>query len=152
IVLIFDQFEEYFLYHAASGVSEGFDAEFARSINRNEIDASFMLAMREDGLSKLDRFQGRIPKLLNNLLRLDYLDRDAATRAIREPLEVSNQRLPAGAPLATIEDDLVEALLKQVKTGSISLDQAKQAAGAITLAAPVTNEIWIETAFLQVVL
>src|SRR5262249_28132239 len=44
IVLIFDQFEEYFLYHAASGVSEGFDAEFARSINRNEIDASFMLA------------------------------------------------------------------------------------------------------------
>src|SRR6266480_4490463 len=35
IVLIFDQFEEYFLYHAASAVSEGFDAEFARSVNRS---------------------------------------------------------------------------------------------------------------------
>ena len=65
VVLIFDQFEEFFLYHAASAVSEGFDAEFARSVNRSEIDASFLLSMREDGLSKLDRFQGRIPKLLN---------------------------------------------------------------------------------------
>jgi len=101
IVLIFDQFEEYFLYHAASAVSEGFDAEFARSVNRNEIDASFLLSMREDGLSKLDRFQGRIPKLLNNLLRLDHLDRKAAERAIREPLDECNKRLPPGEPPAS---------------------------------------------------
>jgi hypothetical protein len=152
IVLIFDQFEEYFLYHAASGVSEGFDAEFARSINRSEIDASFLLSMREDGLSKLDRFQGRIPKLLNNLLRLDHLDRDAAIRAIREPIAACNKRLPPGAPPSSIDDNLVEALLDQVKTDSVTLDHAKQPAAAVVRATPVNSETWIETPVLQVVL
>jgi WD40 repeat protein len=152
IVLIFDQFEEYFLYHAASAVREGFDAEFARSVNRSEIDASFLLSMREDGLSKLDRFQGRIPKLLNNLLRLDHLDREAASRAIREPLDECNNRLPPGEPRASIEDNLVEALLDQLKAGSVTLDQARQPDAAVAPATPGNNEMWIETPFLQVVL
>jgi len=152
VVLIFDQFEEFFLYHAASAVSEGFDAEFARSVNRSEIDASFLLSMREDGLSKLDRFQGRIPKLLTNLLRLDHLDRDAAIRAIREPLAACNERLPPGVPPASIDDDLIEALLDQAKTGSVALDHAKQPAPAVARATPVNSEMWIETPILQVVL
>ena len=95
-MLIFDQFEEYFLYHAASAVSEGFEAEFARSVNRSEIDASFLLSMREDGSEQARPLSGPDPKLLNNLLRLDHLDRDAAIRAIREPLEACNKRLPPG--------------------------------------------------------
>ena len=152
VVLIFDQFEEYFLYHAASAVSEGFDAEFARSVNRSEIDASFLLSMREDSLSKLDRFQGRIPKLLTNLLRLDHLDRDAAIRAIREPLAACNKRLPPGVPPLSIDDDLVETLLDQAKTGSVALDHAKQPAPAVARATPVNSEMWIETPILQVVL
>jgi hypothetical protein len=152
IVLIFDQFEEYFLYHAASAVSEGFDAEFARSVNRSEIDASFLLSMREDSLSKLDRFQGRIPNLLNNLLRLDHLDRDATIRAIREPLAAYNKRLQPGEPPASIDDELVDALLDQVKTGSIILDQARQAGAASVGVGPINDGTWIETAFLQIVL
>ena len=152
VVLIFDQFEEYFLYHAASAVSEGFDAEFARSVNRNEIDASFLLSMREDGLSKLDRFQGRIPNLLNNLLRLDHLDRKAANRAIREPLDEFNKRLPPGQPPASIDNDLVEALLDQLKASSVALDQARQSAAALVPATPANSETWIETPFLQMVL
>ena len=152
VVLIFDQFEEYFLYHAASAISEGFDAEFARSVNRSDIDASFLLSMREDSLSKLDRFQGRIPKLLTNLLRLDHLGRDAAIRAIREPLAACNKRLPAGEPPLSIDDDLVEELLDQAKTGSVALDQAKQPALAVARATSVNNETWIETPVLQVVL
>jgi WD40 repeat protein len=152
IVLIFDQFEEYFLYPTASGVSEGFEAEFARSVNRTEIDASFLLSMREDWLSKLDRFQGRIPKLLNNLLRLDHLDRDAAIRAIREPLEACNKRLPPGEPPASIDEDLVEALLDQLKPGSVTLDHLARPVDTIAPATAMNNQMWIETPFLQVVL
>lgn len=152
IVLIFDQFEEYFLYHGPSAISEGFEAEFARSVNRSDIDASFLLSMREDGLSKLDRFQGRIPNLLNNLLRLDHLGPEAAIRAIREPLEACNKRLPPGDPPASIEEDLVKALLEQLKPGTVTLDHARQPAQALTAAASIDNEMWIETPFLQVVL
>ena len=152
IVLIFDQFEEYFLYPAASAVSEGFDAEFARSVNRSEIDASFLVSMREDRLSELDRFQGRIPNLLNNLLRLGHLGRDAAIRAIREPLAAYNKRLQLGESPASIDDELVDALLDQVKTDSVTLDDARQPGAPTVGARPINNKTWIETPVLQIVL
>ena len=73
IFFIFDQFEEYFLYNPQSSDSEGFEAEFARAVNRRDVNVNFLVSMREDSLSKLDRFQGRIPALLNNMLRLEHL-------------------------------------------------------------------------------
>jgi hypothetical protein len=120
VFLIFDQFEEYFLYHAGSGDREGFEASFARAVNRQDVDAAFLLSLREDGLSQLDRFQGRIPHLLANMLRLDHLGRDAAREAIRKPLDVHNARLPAGASHVGIEDGLVEAILEAARPGTLS--------------------------------
>lgn len=111
IFLIFDQFEEYFLYHGPTAAEHGFDAELARLVNRRDIDAHVMLSLREDGLSKLDRFQGRIPNLLSNMLRLDHLDRPAAERAIRKPLERYNETPTPGSHSIEIENALVEALL-----------------------------------------
>jgi hypothetical protein len=111
IVLIFDQLEEYFLYHGPTAPEHGFDAELARLVNRRDIDANVMLSLREDGLSKLDRFQGRIPNLLGNMLRLDHLDRKAANSAIRDPLRVYNETPPPDVGAVDIEDALVEALL-----------------------------------------
>jgi len=69
LLVIFDQFEEYFLYHSETDAKHRFDSEFARAVNRDEVDASFLLALREDGLAKLDRFRARIPNLLSNTLR-----------------------------------------------------------------------------------
>ncbi|HEV8578232.1 MAG TPA: WD40 repeat domain-containing protein [Thermoanaerobaculia bacterium] len=147
VFFLLDQFEEYFLYHPAAG-ENGFDAAFARAVNREEIGVNFMLSMREDGISKLDRFQGRIPNLLANLLRLDYLDREAATRAIRRPLDEYNRRLPAGQTPIVIEDKLVETLLRDLRTGRVTLDQAGQGQGGIGGPADAR----IETPFLQLVL
>ena len=56
VFFILDQFEEYFLYHPVSQDENNFDVELARAVNRHDVDASFVLSMREDGLSKLDRF------------------------------------------------------------------------------------------------
>jgi hypothetical protein len=121
IFLIFDQFEEYFLYHAwehqhglwrsTTPEEHGFEAEFARLVNRRNINAHVMLSLREEGLSRLDRFQGRIPNLFGNMLRLDHLDRKAASIAIREPLRVYNETPPPDRRTVNIEDALVEALL-----------------------------------------
>jgi hypothetical protein len=111
IFLIFDQFEEYFLYHGPTTAEHGFEAELARLVNSRDIDAHVMLSLREDGLSKLDRFQGRIPNLLSNMLRLDHLDRKAAKIAICEPLRVYNETLPPDLRTVDIEETLVEALL-----------------------------------------
>src|SRR5262249_15069486 len=118
-IIILDQFGEYFLYHPDSQGDDLFDVELARSINRDDIDANFLVALREDGLSKLDRFRARIPNLLANMLRLRHLDTAAAEEAIRKPLKAYNDRLSMSAEPVIIEDQLVSAILadKNMRTG-----------------------------------
>src|SRR5207244_2790904 len=83
VYLVLDQFEEYFLYHQPADQDQGFEAEFARAVNRDDVDANFLLSLREDALGGLDRFKGRIPNLLANPLRLEHLDRRGAEEGIR---------------------------------------------------------------------
>ena len=147
IILIFDQFEEYFLYHPASLAEDSFDAEFARTVNRQDIDVPFLLALREDGLSKLDRFRARIPNLLGNTLRLRHLDPSAAEEAIRKPLEVYNKRAP-DHPVG-IEAALVQQVIEQVRTGQVSLTGASGAGHSQTTSDQTAQ---IETPFLQMVM
>ena len=151
IFFILDQFEEYFLYHPVSQLENNFDVELARAVNRQDVNASFMLSMREDGLSKLDRFQGRIPNLLNNLLRLEHLDRQAANDAIRKPLDEYNRRLTDGRSPMEFEDKLVEELLNELRAGNVTLELMGhgqfQGGGAGS-----DSDTRIETPFLQMVL
>jgi WD40 repeat protein len=150
LLLVLDQFEEYFLSPAAAGAVAQFDAEFARAVNRREIDAHFLLSMRHDGLDKLDRLQGRIPGLLNNTLRVKHLDRTAAERAIREPLKVYNRKHGLSGDLAfTIQDELVSALLEKSKPDVDSYDRG--AAAAESAGAP-QEAPGIETPVLQILL
>jgi hypothetical protein len=92
VLVILDQFEEYFLYHQKANAPTSFEAQLARAINREDVDVGFLIALREDSLAKLDRFQERIPNLLSNRLRLRHLDADGAAEAIRRPLEVWNRK------------------------------------------------------------
>jgi len=148
ILILLDQFEEYFLYHPESDADNPFDGEFARAVNRDDVDANFLLALREDGLSRLDRFRARIPNLMGNLLRLRHLDAAAAEEAIRKPLAAYNDRLKTGEATVAIEDDLVGTIIDQVRSGSVSLAPAAGAGQARA----VEDEARIETPFLQLVL
>lgn len=146
--LILDQFEEYFLYHTPGTGAGGFDAEFARAVNQQDDGVNFMISMREEDLSKLDRFRVRIPNLLTNLLRLENLDREAATEAITRPLEVYNEEHPEARK--AIEPALVEAILRQVAPE----DRPEGAGGQQASAERPDGQagVRIETPFLQVVL
>lgn len=148
LLIILDQFEEYFLYHPND---DPFDESFARAVNRGDLNANFLLSLREDALSQLDRFETRIPNLMSNYLRLEHLNRDGAINAIRKPLDVYNAKL-ASEPPSAIEDALVDALIQQVQTGRVMLGQ-RVGHGAVTIAAPIdTRDVRIETPFLQMVL
>lgn len=150
LFFIFDQFEEYFLYNPPGPNSETFEAEFARVINRRDVDAHFLLSMREDGLSKLDRFQGRIPTLLNNMLRLEHLDRGGAKAAITKPLDVYNQGLSDGQAAVTIEPALVESVLEDLRGAKVTSEQAGQ--GAVSDSESTGQPSEIETPLLQMVM
>jgi hypothetical protein len=151
IFFIFDQFEEFFLYHPQTDGAQGFDAEWARAVNRQDVDANFLLSLREDSLSRLDRFRGRIPKLLGNMLRLKHLDKEAGRAAIRKPLEKYNQLSGDTAAHVDVEERLVETLLEEIAAGRVTLGAGRGQVNTLGADREVQDER-IETPFLQMVL
>jgi hypothetical protein len=146
LLLVFDQFEEYFLYHDRDSGPGTFDAELPQAVNRPDLPANFLVSIRDDGLARLDRFKGRIPHLFDNRLQIDHLTVDAARDAMRLPLKEYNRRVPEGERV-DIEEKLVEAVLAQVRTGQVSLQSS--GAGAVRDAAEADARV--ETPILQVV-
>lgn len=149
VLVIFDQFEEYFLYNPKTSDSNSFEVAFARAVNREDVDVGFLLALREDGLTKLDRFQERIPNLLGNRLCLNHLGKAGAKTAIREPLRVWNATDGAGQPPMAIEDALVDQLIAQVGIGKVTVGRSGGSGGRDGVEA--ADEL-IEAPFLQLVL
>ena len=145
LLIILDQFEEYFLYHSQEDGEGTFAVEFPKAVNRQDLRVSFLISVREDALAKLDRFKGRIPSLFDNYLRIDHLDRSAARAAIEKPIAEYN-RLQKSGEEASIEPELVEAILDQVKTGRVILGAAGR--GVVEGA----DESRIETPYLQLVM
>src|SRR5262249_40717347 len=70
LLVVLDQFEEYFLYHPDPGASD-FEVQLPAAIRRPGLRANFLISLREDTLAQLDRFKGRIPSLFDNYLRLE---------------------------------------------------------------------------------
>jgi WD40 repeat protein len=115
LLIMLDQFEEYFLYRSREPVPERFADELARCVNRTDLRANFLIAIREDAYAGLgDLFKGRIANVYGNYLHIDFLDRASAEKAIREPLEVYNRQPGAGEPVS-VQDELVEAVLDEVR-------------------------------------
>ena len=167
LLVILDQFEEYFLYHAKDEGEGTFDYEFPRVVNNPELGVNFLISIRDDSLAKLDHFKGRIHNLFTNRLSIEHLDIKAAREAIVKPLEQFNRlQLSNGEKVINpekvkdvlaqdgrqvgIEPQLVETVLKQVKTGQVVLGQTGR--GTIKDDAGVAADIQIETPFLQLVL
>ena len=150
LLVILDQFEEYFLYHPHDDGDGSFAVEFARAVNRPDLRVSFLVAIREDALARLDRFKGRIPNLFDNYLRTRHLDTAAARAAIEKPLEAYNRLLSAEEPF-TAEPELVQMVLDQVQIGKVVLAAAGQ--GVVEQKVdPVASDQRIETPYLQLVL
>jgi hypothetical protein len=150
LVVILDQFEEYFLYPAAATGGPGsFASELARAVNLPGRGASFLLAIREDALAKLDRFEERIPALFDSYLRVEHLDHDGAAAAITGPLGVYNQRVPAEQQVDA-EPQLVEAVIEQVRTGRVLMGAGGR--GALPAGGAARAEVRVEAPYLQLVL
>jgi hypothetical protein len=149
LILILDQFEEYFRYRPTEDIEDPFDADLARVVNRRDVDANVLFAVRQDGLSLLDRFQGRIPHLFANRLRLEHLDREAARAAIEKPVEQYNRLRTGDGGAIQLEAGLVEAVLDELGTGQVALGEIGR--GGV-VADQTSSGAPIETAYLQLVM
>src|SRR5262249_43330047 len=112
------------------------------------------LSIREDAWAKLDLFEGHVPALFANYVRVDHLDRRAAREAICGPIDAVNRTLAAGEPRYAVEPMLVRAVLRATATGGgLPLgahgDGPEPAAEGDRIAAPflqlVLERLWRET-------
>lgn len=142
LMIILDQFEEYFLYHPQD---DAFTDEFPEAVLQKDAPVSFLISIREDSLAKLDRFEGRIPSLFDNYLRIDHLGYDAARDAILKPIERYKELQASDEPPIAIEESLVSTVLDQVQ--QVVLDETGRAAPQSKVGA-----VQIETPFLQLVM
>ena len=142
LYVILDQFEEYFLYHEEGGPF----AEFADVIRSRDVRANFLISIREDALAQLDAFKAQIPNLFSNSLRLDRLDRRAASRAILGPLERYATLTPVEGPVE-MEPGLADEILDSVTAGRIQLGAAGRGG-----AEEADDDGRIEAPYLQLVL
>jgi len=118
ILLILDQFEEYFVYHESEDGEGTLATDLPRLLSRPEVRANVLIAIREDALAKLDRFKGRIPHLMTNRLHIHHLDRDAARAAIEKPVDYYNE---IHGTAISLEPELRETVLDQVEAGKVVL-------------------------------
>ncbi len=117
ILIVLDQFEEYFRYHTSSSAEETFAAALPRAVNDASLRARFLISIREDSLAKLDRFKRTIPTLFGTYIRVRHLRRESADgvtgpaeEAIIEPITVYNSTVPAEESVE-LESLLVTAVL-----------------------------------------
>ena len=141
LLLILDQAEEHFLYHQGEG---GFTAELPELVTRPGLRVRVLLSLRDDALSKLDRFKGRIPNLFANYLRLDHLDRRSARDAVEKPVERYNELVGESIE---VEPELTEMVLDQTVAGQVDLGGAGRG-----MTAEDVSTGRIEAAYLQLVL
>jgi WD40 repeat protein len=122
LLIVLDQFEEYFEYHWNDRGPSTFREELPRLLNRTDLPVNFLFSVRQDSLSLLDRFKGAVPTLFDNLLRIEHLGMKAAQSAIVNPLRRFNEDLLAGrySNSATnlhpieIDDQVAAQVVKQI--------------------------------------
>jgi WD40 repeat protein len=148
LLIILDQFEEYFLYHGNEDGAGAFAVEFPQVLMQPDLHANFLVSIREDALAKLDLFKGRVPYLFDNYLRIRHLDAAAARRAILLPIEEYNQRTGPSNGAVRIEPSLVDAVLEQVQTGQVVLEHG----GSGVVHNGDSAGAQIETPYLQLVM
>ena len=114
-LVILDQFEEYLRLHPHPAAG-GFDDVLTALLTQPEVLVRVLIAVRDDRLAGLDRFEGRVPNLLSNFLRLGPLTREAAREAIVGPIERYNAGLPDGKAQRqiTLEPGLADRVLDEL--------------------------------------
>jgi WD40 repeat protein len=149
LAIMLDQFEEHFSYR--DGARDRLADELARCINSPTVPANFLIAVREDAYGRLgDLFSGRISNVYDNYLHLEYMSREAAREAIEGPVAMFNAEHGSDEAV-TLDADLADAVLDEVRRGNLALRGRRADRGAGTSWSRAAGDE-IETPFLQLVM
>jgi len=111
LFIILDQIE-YYLLRDRKPEDDQFDRELAQAIEDKNLNVSFLIAIREDALSKLDHFKYLIPSIFDNRFELKNLSKSSAIEAIEEPINKFNQCIKSDGIECKLEMGLRDKILK----------------------------------------
>jgi conflict system STAND superfamily ATPase len=156
LLIILDQFEEYFLYHENEDGPGTFNYEFPLAIAASDLRVRFLLSLRDDSLYKLDRLQQRIPSLFENRLQVMPMTVENGKQAINKAIKAYNEYRPQTAQVE-IDKSLVDEVVNQVRTPNVLpglVGTGRQVLPSITdpisLETPV--EAYIDAPYMQLVM
>jgi len=120
VLVILDQFEEYFQYGDRHSGPSSFAAQFPAAVRESHLDANFMISIRSDSLASLDFFKGQLPTMLRNRIPLRNLTAEGAKEAIERPLEQYNKGLPESAQVtletsSKLADEIIEEIGRKLE-------------------------------------
>ena len=109
LILILDQFEEFFRYQRHSDGFQAFIKQLTEVILNTQLPVSICLSMREDFALELNAFKPELPKVLfKNYYRLEELSPASTQQAILQPLKKAGYNFEEG-----LLDELIQDLLDQ---------------------------------------
>ncbi len=141
-VLILDQFEEVFQYHAYEDYFGRFVKDLCEIINNEDYQVRVVFSMREEFLGELSIFDNKIPDLFNNYYRLRYPDKDETQDIIRRTCQLSGVD-PDEENLRSLVEDL-----SKIEKGGGSL--AERSTGQNKTRAQVVKRNFVAPPYLQI--
>ncbi len=122
-ILVLDQFEEVFQYHAYEDYFGKFVKDLCEIINNDDYQVRVVFSMREEFLGELSVFDNKIPDLFINYYRLRYPDKDEAEDIIRRTCQLSGVDPHEDKLLALVED------LSKIEKGGGSIAERSKGHG-----------------------
>ncbi|GEM_PF-3648499 len=135
IYLVFDQFEELFIFGSEQEKSE-FVAALKEIVANKEINANVILSIREEYLANLSEFEDDIPSLFDTRVRVEKLKRAQAYEVIKTPCEkfdihIGDQPIHRILELVTNESGSIEltwlqVLMDRLYRNAVEVNQQQQ--------------------------
>jgi hypothetical protein len=128
VLLILDQFEEYFLYRNPDRMRE-IETAVGDIVSRKNLPLHLLITLRDDALHELDQLRTFFPGILDTTIKLGHLSDAAVRDAICSPIEVYNRKFRENAEPIRIEDGLVSTLIKELKATESGLGRGRSVVG-----------------------
>ncbi|MEA2204135.1 MAG: hypothetical protein QOE77_911 [Blastocatellia bacterium] len=149
-ILILDQFEEIFQYHAFEPYFGDFVNDLCNIINDQQYQVRVVFSMREEFLGELSVFDNRISDLFSNYYRLKYPDKDEAADIIRRTASLGKISIDNKEVSVATDEEKLEFLIDDLSKIEKGSNAGGGAGGTAGTRARIVRRTFVAPPYLQI--